>query len=236
MTGCREARRSGGIRHPWILALYAAAMGILEAAVVVYLRALYYPDGFGFPLGEIEPPILRVEIVREAMTLVMIGAVAVLAAARPWSRLVAFLIVFGLWDITYYAGLKLFLAWPASLVEPDILFLIPKEWIGPVLAPMLVSLAWVVGGFLLHDARPEELRMRATDWIGGTLACGLILVSFLVPVGPPEDPGFLWSVFLAGLLLGSGILARLRRNVHLARSSDGPGGAIPPKDPPRSSR
>jgi hypothetical protein len=209
-----------GIRHPWILSAFAAAMGILEAAVVVYLRALYYPDGFGFPLGEIAPPILRVEIVREAMTLVMIGSVAFLAASRAWPRWIAFLVVFGLWDIFYYVGLKLFLAWPSSLVEPDILFLIPKEWIGPVLAPMLVSLVWVVGGFCLHDARPAELRMSVIDWLGGALGCGLILVSFLVPVGTPEKPGFLWSVFLAGLLLGSGVMARLRRNLVLARRSD----------------
>ncbi len=28
------------------LLLYALAMGYLEAAVVVYLRAIYYPEGF----------------------------------------------------------------------------------------------------------------------------------------------------------------------------------------------
>ena len=44
------------------LLLYAVAMGYLEAAVVVYLRALYYPEGFSFPLNPIDAGILRVEI------------------------------------------------------------------------------------------------------------------------------------------------------------------------------
>ena len=34
----------------WLI-VYAAAMAYVEAAVVVYLRALYYPQGFAFPLA-----------------------------------------------------------------------------------------------------------------------------------------------------------------------------------------
>jgi len=33
-----------------IVAIFAIAMAFLESAVVVYLRALYYPDGVIFPL------------------------------------------------------------------------------------------------------------------------------------------------------------------------------------------
>jgi hypothetical protein len=33
------------------LAVFSMAMGYLESAVVVYLRKLYYPDGFKFPLA-----------------------------------------------------------------------------------------------------------------------------------------------------------------------------------------
>ncbi|MBK6345555.1 MAG: hypothetical protein IPF68_06380 [Bacteroidales bacterium] len=32
------------------LTIFSIAMGFMESAVVVYLRALYYPDGFVFPL------------------------------------------------------------------------------------------------------------------------------------------------------------------------------------------
>ena len=34
------------------LTIYAVAMAYLESAVVVYLRAIYYPEGFGFPLAK----------------------------------------------------------------------------------------------------------------------------------------------------------------------------------------
>ncbi len=46
-------------------------MAYLESAVVVYLRELYYPDGFSFPLREIPMTILITEIGREAATIVM---------------------------------------------------------------------------------------------------------------------------------------------------------------------
>ena len=42
---------------------------------------------------------------------------------------------FGLWDICYYVWLWVILRWPASLLDFDVLFLIPLPWIGPVLAP-----------------------------------------------------------------------------------------------------
>jgi len=52
-----------------VVALFAAAMGFLEAIVVVYLRTLYYPGGFAFPLAPMAPPIYRAELVREVATL-----------------------------------------------------------------------------------------------------------------------------------------------------------------------
>ncbi len=169
------------MRHPIALCLYAAAMGILEAIVVVYLRRIYYPAGFGFPLVAMDPAILRAEIVREGMTLVMIGAVAWIAADHPWHRLLAFLVAFGIWDILYYAGLKLFLDWPASWLEPDILFLIPRVWVGPVLAPLLVSLAWAVGGLLLRRTPYERLGMGRLSWAAAMIGAALILAAFLLP-------------------------------------------------------
>ena len=64
-------------RSVW-LTVFAVAMGFLEAAVVVYLRELYYPGGFEFPIVQITPKIVVVEIVREFTTLVMLFAVAAL--------------------------------------------------------------------------------------------------------------------------------------------------------------
>ena len=123
--------------------LYAIAMGYIEAAVVVYLRDLYYPGGFRFPLASFPEAMAPVEIARETATLVMLGAVGTLAGKRFWERFGWFIIAFGVWDIAYYGWLKVLLDWPASLFEPDILFLIPSSWVGPVIAPVLVSVLMI---------------------------------------------------------------------------------------------
>jgi hypothetical protein len=199
------------MRHPWIVVLYAAAMGMLEAAVVVYLRHIYYPNGFGFPLVPMDPTTLRVEVIREAMTIVMLVCVAMLAAERAWPRLMAFIVAFGVWDIIYYAGLKALLDWPASWLDPDILFLIPSVWVGPVLAPVLVSALWIAAGLALHR-RP--LRMRPADWIGAIAAAAIVVASFCTPLGDPEHPRFAWGLFALGFVIGSLTLIRL----HLRRA------------------
>ena len=56
-------------RLTWLTS-YCIAMAYLESAVVVYLRAIYYPEGFSFPLVLIEPRVGAIEIGREAATLV----------------------------------------------------------------------------------------------------------------------------------------------------------------------
>ena len=54
-----------------IITMFAIAMAFLESAVVVYLRRLFYPQGFNFPLeGFIEPSILSIEWLRELATIV----------------------------------------------------------------------------------------------------------------------------------------------------------------------
>lgn len=199
------------MRHPWLVVLYAAAMGILEAAVVVYLRRIYYPAGFGFPLVPMDTTILRIEVIREAMTIVMLACVAVLAAGRTWPRLMAFLVAFGVWDLVYYAGLKLWLDWPASWLTPDILFLIPKVWVGPVLAPALVSALWIAAGLALHR-RP--VRMRTADWTGAIVSAAIVVVSFCINLGTPEHPRFAWWLFAAGFAAGAATLFRVARRKH----------------------
>lgn len=202
------------MRRPWIVLIFAAAMGILEAAVVVYLRHIYYPAGFGFPLVEMEGSILRVEIVREAMTIVMLVCVALIAAERTWGRLMAFLVAFGTWDVLYYAGLKVWLGWPASIFEPDILFLIPKPWVGPVIAPVLVSVLWVAAGLALHRS---DVRMRPTDLAGALVAAGLILASFMLPAGQSGDPRYRWALFAVGYGVGAAALARIGQRARAVR-------------------
>ena len=96
-------------------ALFAAAFGFVEAAVVVYLRALYYPEGFQFPLRLMAPAMVPVELIRELATLVMLASVGILAGRSRWDRFGAFMVTFGVWDITFYIWLKVLVAWPASI-------------------------------------------------------------------------------------------------------------------------
>ena len=97
--------------------IFAAAMGYLEAAVVVYLRELYYPNGFHisqkvkFPfikfglVEELKPFSKRIfftELVRELFTIVMLLSFAWLVGSSLSSRIAYFLLAFGVWDIFYY--------------------------------------------------------------------------------------------------------------------------------------
>ncbi len=70
---------------PWITA-FAVAMGFLESAVVVYLRAIYYPEGFRFPLVAMSPVLIFTELVREAATLVMLLAPGALISRKRLER------------------------------------------------------------------------------------------------------------------------------------------------------
>jgi len=123
---------------------FSIAMAALESAVVVYLRALYYPDGFTVAMKMIDQQILLVEIAREAATLLMLLGVGWLAGKNFKDRFAYFLLSFAVWDISYYLWLKAFIGWPSSLLEWDILFLIPFTWLGPVLAPVICSMTMIL--------------------------------------------------------------------------------------------
>lgn len=168
-------------RRRLALVIYAIAMGYLEAAVVVYLRALYYPEGFSFPLEPMDARILAIEVGREAATIVMILAVAWAASKSAWQTLTGFALVFGVWDLIYYVGLKALLNWPASIAEPDVLFLIPSVWIGPVWAPALIALSMAVASWLLWPLRIQEIRPRAWEWVVLVAAGFVLLATFVVP-------------------------------------------------------
>lgn len=161
------------VRGVYVLGIFSAAFGFVEAAVVYDLRHIvgspspivptHYRTllNLGF-VTFIQPSrsllatgdLGRVETVREACTLVMLLAIAWLAAHRFTRRLGAFLIAFGTWDLTYYLWLRVILHWPTSLLTRDDFFLIPVPWIGPVLTPLVISLLLVVGGVRLY-LRPE---------------------------------------------------------------------------------
>jgi hypothetical protein len=148
------------------LAVFAFAMGWLEAVVVVYIRGLIgLGPGAGIPpVDEVLrrfralPWLLGTEQTREVATLVMLGAVALLAADRLRSRLGAFLVAFGVWDIAYYVALYVFLRWPQSLMSYDVLFLIPPGpwWHQPVWVPIAISAVMIGFGARLFVAGPKR--------------------------------------------------------------------------------
>jgi len=163
------------------LTLFSLAMGYLEAVVVVFLRELYYPSGFGFPLVPMDAMLAKVEFCREAATLVMLVGIGYLSGKTPNQRLAAFLYAFAIWDLGYYLFLKLVLNWPESLLTWDILFLIPMPWIGPVLAPCLLSLTMVLLAYVLvrKPSKQHQISLRRPDWWLLTIGSALILVSFV---------------------------------------------------------
>lgn len=151
--------------------IFAIAFAFVEAAVVVYLRHLLgstWPSTdaseilFLIPgIAFLEPQtavkiiantaILNIERVREAATLVMLGAVALLAAKNVKEQIAFFFLAFGIWDIFYYVFLRLTIGWPKGLADFDIFFLLPTPWVGPVFVPILISsvLVFISSWFLL---------------------------------------------------------------------------------------
>lgn len=148
------------------LVVFAIAMGFLEAAVVVYLRELYYPNGFAFPLVVLDPRVGLVEILREAATLIMLVSMAALVGENMSQRIAFFLIAFAVWDIFYYVFLKLTLGWPSSVFTWDILFLIPAPWVGPVLSPLISCLTMLGFAALILglDKKGFPVSLRWTQW------------------------------------------------------------------------
>jgi len=162
------------------LTIFSIAMGFLETAVVIYIREMYYPDGFKFPLQDIKKNIIIVELWRELATIIMLAAIGFLAGRTKAQRFVFFIFSFGIWDIFYYVFLKIFLDWPVSLFTWDILFLLPVPWIGPVLAPCLVSLSFIALTFLVLwlESKGFEVKFKLKHYFVLFLGCLVIVSSF----------------------------------------------------------
>lgn len=152
--------RRPGLQLSWAtlggLALFAAAFGFVEAAVVIYLRAAVgLLPGYMGTLSDVRKAgiayqqvsslnffprsLLAIEVCREAATVVMLASVAWISAPKTRQRCACFLWAFAIWDAMYYAGLWATVGWPQSLTTKDILFLIPTPWISQVWFPILVS-------------------------------------------------------------------------------------------------
>src|SRR3954471_19113431 len=219
-------------RTRWALVMaFAIAMAWLEAASVFYIRAL---------VDRIEPyqanplpmngVLGNVELCREAATLVMIATLGVLAG-RTWRRRAGYAaLAFGAWDILYYVFLRHMSGWPRTLLDWDILFLLPLPWWGPVLAPVSIALVMILWGTLATQSGDRATDTRwasALGWIGIALALAVFMIDAWRALPGGRDAvlrvlptAFNWPVFwTAVLLMASPLLERLWPRVASRPSS-----------------
>lgn len=164
------------------LTIFSIAMGFMEAAVVIDLKHIYYPEGFKFPLVPIDGKLAVVEMWREAATMIMLLSVGILSAKNAPARLGAFIFSFAIWDIFYYVFLKVFDNWPESLFTWDLLFLLPFPWVGPVLTPVIASLTMILLALVLfrfNRGEKAEHKMNGREWSILVLGAAVMLASFL---------------------------------------------------------
>ena len=200
-------------RARWaIVTAFAIAMAYVEAASVFYIRALvhriepYQPN----PLP-IDQALGSVELWREAATLVMIATLALLAG-RTWRRRAGYAaLAFGAWDIFYYVFLHVISGWPRTLLDWDILFLLPLPWWGPVLAPVAISFVMILWGTLATQLNGRAAPARwpwALGWIGIAVALAVFMIDAWRALPDGRDAvlkvlptTFNWPLFSVALLL-----------------------------------
>ena len=216
-SGGRAMRFSFRERTRWLVVVgFAAAMAWVESACVYYLRVLvdrvnpYQP----IPL----PPhaaLGSVELVREAATLVMLLAVGTLAGRTLRARLGYAAIAFGVWDLLYYVFLRIICGWPTSLLDWDVLFLLPLPWWGPVITPCCIAVLMILWGTRVtqwpDSIAASDLTRRRLAWsaAGIVLALYVFMADALRAIHQGTNAGlvlptkFNWWLFAAALLLMS---------------------------------
>jgi hypothetical protein len=227
------------------LALFGVAFAYVEAAVVVYLREIYEPlaldlnplrnPGDLFPLITLEQleatdsahlSLLKTEVIRESATIMMLASLGLAVGWNFNTCFAGFVIAFGIWDIFYYVFLKSLIDWPDSLLELDLLFLIPVPWVGPVLAPVLVAICMVVAGTLVlwRESSNCPVSIGWQHWLAMIIGALVIVAAFCwdyrqVMAGEMPDP-FRWSLFFVGVAIGlAGFSVSLIRRDQSRRTS-----------------
>jgi hypothetical protein len=200
-----------------LVVLFALAMAWMESATVFYLRTL---------VGRVDPyqiaplpphPLLgNIELIREIATLVMLFTVGWLAGREFRTRFAYMLIAFGVWDIFYYVFLAMMGPWPRSVMDWDVLFLIPLPWWGPVLAPCIIAGLMVIGGTLVTQFQNGDgplwpsFKSVCLNWLGIVLAL-YVFMEHAIHVLPQGEAAlrrilptqFNWPLFVLALLLMS---------------------------------
>ena len=204
------------------LVLFGIGFGFVEAVVVVDLRAILSPAaGWSSPLSadelfpmiplerleEADPAaarLMRIEVAREAATLILLMGVGLAAGRTFLQRFSSFLVAFAIWDLSYYLFLSVLLGWPKSVWTWDILFLIPVPWAAPVLAPVIVATTMVIAGatVIVWEASGRLFCISLRDWFAIILGGLILIASFCwdwrnIASGGMPNP-FPWGLFLVG--------------------------------------
>ena len=125
-----------------LLAIFGIAMAHLEGVVVVYLRkalGMLDSESNKESIEKFPRRYLKIEMTREAATIVMLVVLAFLIGDTWAEKVIFFLWTFAFWDLFYYLSLYILIKWPPTFTTIDVLFLIPKPWIAPVWFPIGVS-------------------------------------------------------------------------------------------------
>jgi hypothetical protein len=203
-----------------LILILSIALAYIESTAAIYLRSLYYPDGFPFPLQTFNNSHLLIELGREVSIIIILLGLGYIIGKNFLQRFAFFMFTFGVWDIFYYIWLKLLIDWPESLFAWDILFLIPFPWFGPVLSPVLVSLCLIISSMIVihFETQDYPIIVKNIDWIILIFAGIIIIFSYLqhfhiiMNHGTPDH--YSWWLFTSALSLG--VITFLNRiRVHI---------------------
>jgi hypothetical protein len=167
----------------WVT-IFGIAFANIESAVVIYLRDIFYPEGFSFPLKAISPNIesirniITVEVFREVATMLLLVSIAAVASKNFNVGFAWFIYAFAIWDIFYYFFLFVFLGWPESLLTWDVLFLLPVTWVGPVIAPIINSIYMILLALVIIRYWQTEQLIKKWHWAGLILGALIIFISY----------------------------------------------------------
>ena len=195
-----------------VVMIFAVGMANVEAAAVIYIRNLHGDiDPLSVSLDSALNEFGTIELVREAATMVMLLAVGWLAGCNIFGRLGYFIAAFGAWDIAYYGWLRIFTGWPRTLLDTDILFLIPLPWWGPVLTPVLIAVLMIVTGAILVGRAERNAIFGPPAWAPVLALTGMLILLYAfmepaiaaLPSGLEEvfsliPASFNWPVYLVG--------------------------------------
>jgi hypothetical protein len=164
-----------------VVSIFSIAMGLLESAVVIYMREILYPEGFGFPLNPVQPDLMLTELLREGATIIMLLGIGFLAGRNTSERFAWFLYSFAIWDIFYYVFLWLLIGWPPSLMTYDVLFFLPSTWIAPVITPLIVSLTMIAFALLILvlNRLEEDIKIPGISWLLLITGSVILILGFI---------------------------------------------------------